>query len=171
MQAARSVGAFARPLPLFYALSQGGRAILAAHATKPWKARGHGLREVELKEPILDSTIGPTRNGLFPRVCETLGTGPLTDSIELGAAWLAIPELAFTVPPAPPWTRALRVFPEDTEKTFGLLHGGGVLVVPYEHRADELPDALANYPAADDARFARIPGAGLQSAPTPLGQG
>jgi hypothetical protein len=44
MDAAASVGYAARPLPLFYAISQAGRAIAAVHADDPWELSGHGLK-------------------------------------------------------------------------------------------------------------------------------
>ncbi|MGO9899681.1 MAG: YaaC family protein [Solirubrobacteraceae bacterium] len=44
MRAAEVVGPAARPLPLFYALSQAGRAIAAVHLPDPgWRLAGHGL--------------------------------------------------------------------------------------------------------------------------------
>ena len=43
-EAASAVGAASRPLPLFYCLSQAGRAICAAWKTEsPWEPTGHGL--------------------------------------------------------------------------------------------------------------------------------
>jgi YaaC-like Protein len=43
LDAARSVGPATRPLPLYYALSQAGRAIAAARRVHPWRLRFHGL--------------------------------------------------------------------------------------------------------------------------------
>src|SRR4051812_2951089 len=38
----------ARPLPLFYGLSQAGRAVIASRVTEePWKPRTHGIGEAE----------------------------------------------------------------------------------------------------------------------------
>jgi YaaC-like Protein len=45
MVAAAAVGLAARPLPLFYALGQAGRALLAAWGPN-YEIRGHGLRLV-----------------------------------------------------------------------------------------------------------------------------
>src|SRR5262249_1907144 len=44
-EAARAVGPLARPIPLFYALSQAGRAIAAAWLTQDWQIGEHGLTE------------------------------------------------------------------------------------------------------------------------------
>src|SRR4051812_39627121 len=42
--AAAKAGPASKPLPLFYALSQAGRAIAAAHnAAETWRIAGHGL--------------------------------------------------------------------------------------------------------------------------------
>ena len=43
MAAAGAATPRSRPLPLFYALSQAGRAIAAARAEVDWRLRGHGL--------------------------------------------------------------------------------------------------------------------------------
>jgi hypothetical protein len=44
MRAASDVGHAARPLPLFYSLSQAGRAMAAAHLDHPaWRLATHGL--------------------------------------------------------------------------------------------------------------------------------
>jgi hypothetical protein len=44
LRAAEAVGPAAQPLPIFYALSQAGRAIVAAHGADP-EIKGHGLAE------------------------------------------------------------------------------------------------------------------------------
>jgi hypothetical protein len=62
MGAATSVGYAARPLPLYYAISQASRAIAAAHADQPWKLKGHGLNTNRVVAYMADS-IG-RRNGL-----------------------------------------------------------------------------------------------------------
>jgi hypothetical protein len=43
MGAADAASAQTRPLALFYALSQGGRAIAAARLQGDWRLKGHGL--------------------------------------------------------------------------------------------------------------------------------
>src|SRR6266516_5009172 len=54
--AARVVGYAARPLPLFYALSQAGRAIAAAHLSGAWELRGHGLTvRPDMARPLLQT--------------------------------------------------------------------------------------------------------------------
>lgn len=63
LRAAEQVGPAARPLPLFYALSQAGRAVTAAHADEPWQLRGHGLQLKDEGLALLDRRVG-----LGPRV-------------------------------------------------------------------------------------------------------
>lgn len=55
--AATAVGPSSRPLPLFYALSQAGRAIAAAHAEGVWRLRMHGLSAPELDRLPLDIEV------------------------------------------------------------------------------------------------------------------
>src|SRR4051812_28939544 len=46
--AASAVGTASRPLPLFYCLSQAGRAVCAAwDETESWQPRAHGLGRIE----------------------------------------------------------------------------------------------------------------------------
>lgn len=67
--AAASVGPRTRPLPLYYALSQAGRAICAAWKANEWQPKSHGLNASEpskaqpLRFPIAiaDDTVGAFR--------------------------------------------------------------------------------------------------------------
>jgi hypothetical protein len=65
--AAETVGSASRPLLLFYALSQAGRAITAARGSMPWELRRHGLTWKEGSQPLLERTIEPEpRLSRFP---------------------------------------------------------------------------------------------------------
>jgi hypothetical protein len=59
--AAAAVGPASRPLPLFYALSQGGRAITAAHALGVWELAGHGISMPPQSSslPLLKKQVAP----------------------------------------------------------------------------------------------------------------
>src|SRR6266487_4757283 len=60
LQAAEAVGPASRPLPLFYALSQAGRAITAARCVRNWELRGHGLQMPDASgAPLLKRIIKP----------------------------------------------------------------------------------------------------------------
>jgi hypothetical protein len=114
MRAAESVDFAARPLPLFYAISQAGRAITAARGEEPWELSGHGLKHT-IKQTLLQSLVKPesgTKDS-FSRVCEATGNGHLTGPVELGGLWASLPEL-FTVDlPEEAWRRPLRVIPKE----------------------------------------------------------
>lgn len=117
LRAARDVSYVARPLPLFYALSQAGRAIVAAHGPQP-AVRGHGLREKKVKEPVTGMTVEPIagKPGLFGAVAGCLGSGGLSGPVELGALWSANPDLADTAHGSPDWPPALFVWPHDFDR-------------------------------------------------------
>jgi hypothetical protein len=93
LDAAETVGPASRPLLLFYALSQAGRAITAARGSMPWELRGHGLTWKEGSQPLLERTIEAESTGedSFHRVAETIGSGVLTGPVELGAVWASLP--------------------------------------------------------------------------------
>lgn len=96
MRAAEQVGPPARPLPLFYALSQAGRAVAAAHADEPWQLRGHGLQLKDEGRPLLDRHVsaegGPATS--FRRVAEATGSGFLAQPVTFSALCASLPDLA-----------------------------------------------------------------------------
>jgi hypothetical protein len=97
LKAAENVDAAARPLPLFYALSQAGRAIVAAHGENP-DIDGHGLAEDRDSAPddILQRRIKrtPKSNGkdAFGAVARATGSPDITGGLEIGAIWAALPQ-------------------------------------------------------------------------------
>jgi hypothetical protein len=96
MRAARSVGYASRPLPLFYAISQAGRAITAAWADQPWELHGHGLKFE--KGPTAFRSIvkpEPKATSSFQSVATVVHQGVvgLTGGVELGALWASLPDL------------------------------------------------------------------------------
>src|SRR5271155_3741251 len=63
IKAAAAASPGVRPLPLFYALSQAGRAIAAANLSGGWKLYGHGLSCPDLSvAEVLDLEIKPSKN-------------------------------------------------------------------------------------------------------------
>jgi hypothetical protein len=114
MRAAGSVDHAARPLPLFYAASQAGRAIAAARSEDPWELSGHGLK-YELKEPLFSSVIraAPGKRDSFSRVLASVSGGTLTGPVELGSLWASLPEVSEVDLPNEQWRRPLRVVPDD----------------------------------------------------------
>jgi hypothetical protein len=96
LKAAESVDAAARPLPLFYALSQAGRAIVAARGESP-DIDGHGLTEDRVQPTpahLLHRRIKrvPRKDGndAFGAVATATGSSDLVGSVELGAVWGAL---------------------------------------------------------------------------------
>jgi hypothetical protein len=89
----------ARPLPLFYALSQAGRAIAAAHLPGSGQLNGHGLglslggRGEEMPAAEMRKPRGQRKNGAFQDVALAIGSHPLAGPARLGALWSANPDL------------------------------------------------------------------------------
>ena len=101
LTAAASVGPASRPLPLYYALNQAGRAIVAAlqQPDRPWEPRIHGLSIGGPGEHGLQyTTINPQdtsdkRPGSFQVLAEVIRAPVLTESTMLMSVWAAIPGL------------------------------------------------------------------------------
>lgn len=119
MIAAAAIGPVSRPLPLYYAVLQAGKAIAAAWSDEDAPVSGHGLKQDRQREPaewhsdVLRFPVTPDERwpGVFAAVASTLGAVRLTGTVELGALWAALPEV--TPPPAgSPWPLALPVIPE-----------------------------------------------------------
>lgn len=158
IRSARVAVPAARPLPLFYALSQGGRAILAAHGPgTDWNTRGHGLVEGSVNEPILRSTIALDRRrpGLFAAVAGVTGSCVFGGRVELGQLWAALPtEAAYDENGR--WTPALQVWPRMYSKdpVEHMLGSGGkatVLLRKDGVSPEDLTSLLRRYPMAEGA--------------------
>ena len=116
LHAARTVGPASRPLPLFYALGQASRAIVAAHGDQP-DITSHGLAEDRTVQPedLLQRRIyrAPRKDGsdAFGAVARATGSGDLKHGAEIGALWAALPS-SYRVPVEswqPEWRLALDV--------------------------------------------------------------
>ncbi len=100
LAAAANSGHASRPLPLFYALSQAGRALAAARCEN-WQVDSHGLAEdraVTDDDPLLRRVQRRKRdNDAFSALCTALDApdpfGSSHAAIEIGAAWAALPSL------------------------------------------------------------------------------
>lgn len=95
---AASAGYASRPVPLFYGLSQAGRAIAAVSTLATgaeWRLRGHGIDVANLdqrpKLPML--TVGDKGTGSFTQLAPLLKSGTLPQQTPLGSLWRVIPEL------------------------------------------------------------------------------
>jgi hypothetical protein len=97
LAAARESGYATRPVQLFYALSQAGRAIVAASpriGNQDWRVNGHGLTANTSAQTAPDVTVTATRAGLFPSVAAALGLEPLVadEPAALRDLWPLLPE-------------------------------------------------------------------------------
>jgi hypothetical protein len=123
LTAAEVTGYASRPLPLFYALSQAGRAFAAAFAESP-KIGAHGLAEdrSSAEKSILCRRFRrrPFANDALSVVCTALELpDPFPEqgerTIALGAAWAAVPRLNMYVPDwQPSWAPVLSAYPSET---------------------------------------------------------
>lgn len=170
MRAAADVGPAASPLPLFYAVSQAGRAIAAARLDDPWRLSGHGLKSPAPSDSSIDllhRVVKPEgrapskgRRQSFAGVAEATNSAQLTSALELGAVWAAIPDLTPPLPQPPldedTWIRPLRVF----RPMFDAAHMRLADMRPLELLIDGLPSEadldtlcrrLGDYPMADRA--------------------
>lgn len=110
--AAATVGFAARPLPLFYALSQAGRAIVAAFELSDdnWQLKGHGIGSVGLdSDRLWDVEQQDQRSGSFVRVAEVLKSPSLPKRTRLGDSWANLPGLSGRQPADAYRARVLRV--------------------------------------------------------------
>jgi hypothetical protein len=100
LSSAEASGYAGRPVPLFYALSQAGRAIVAAFGDSP-VVDGHGLREHrthDVSVPFLDRAVdrAPTKRGIdaFSMVAHAIGSPVFKGTATLGSIWAATPGAA-----------------------------------------------------------------------------
>lgn len=150
-RAAESVGPAARPLPLFYALSQAGRAIAAARLVDRWRLSGHGLSALPstesniLRRPIAAKAKAEGRRDSFAGVAAATGSEAFNGTVELGRVWAAIPDFIepmHQMPDLDPeWRRPLRAFLVDES------HGDGS-INPLRQPLQLLLDGLT--PGASD---------------------
>jgi hypothetical protein len=95
--AASDTGYATRPVQLFYALSQAGRAIVAASprvSNQAWKVSGHGLTANTAAAVAADVSVTATRGGLFPAVASALDVEALVpdEPVALRELWPLLPE-------------------------------------------------------------------------------
>jgi YaaC-like Protein len=99
--AAAGAGFASRPLPVFYGLSQAGRAIAAASTTADdanWRLHGHGITVPNLDRdppsPLHELVVKDRGSGSFTQLAPLLRSGTLPDGAPLGRIWMTIPDLA-----------------------------------------------------------------------------
>jgi hypothetical protein len=100
LAAAREAGYATRPVQLFYALSQAGRAMVAASpriGNQAWRVSGHGLTANTNAVSAADVAVSAAKAGLFPSVAAALGIESLVpdEPVALRELWPLLPESAF----------------------------------------------------------------------------
>lgn len=107
--AAVTTGPAARPLPLFYGLSQAGRALAAARTpSDPWKPRSHGIGEASgnsTAATVADFRVEPRKGnpGAFALVADALASSALPGPTRLGDLWPLLPDIQrFALPSSGP---------------------------------------------------------------------
>jgi hypothetical protein len=107
--AAAATGPAARALPLFYGLSQAGRALFATRTPGDlWKPRGHGIGEGSGNSTgiaVADFEVEPRpgRAGAFALVAEALASSALPGPTRLGDLWPLLPDTQrFALPSSGP---------------------------------------------------------------------
>ena len=100
LTAAREAGYATRPVQLFYALSQAGRAVVTASpriGNQEWQVHGHGLTASTSGALVSDVTVTTAKTGLFPAVAAALGVAtPISgESIAVREFWPLLPEALF----------------------------------------------------------------------------
>jgi hypothetical protein len=102
MAAAEMASAQTRPLSLFYALSQAGRSIAAAHLPEEWRLKGHGLRAIGIDSPDLtDVEVGPVSGKAldsFAGVAAATGSETLAGPVGLVELWASLPGVSQLIP-------------------------------------------------------------------------
>lgn len=98
VRAARAVGYASRPILLFYAWSQAGRAVAAvsvATGNEQYRLTGHGLHVADLDQrpPLHRLTLIDKGKGAFTQLAAMLDSGSLPKGATLGQVWAAIPNL------------------------------------------------------------------------------
>jgi hypothetical protein len=94
MRAAGAAGPAARPLPLFYALSQAGRAIVAVRGGT--SHRGHRLKLDSPADNLLATLIRPFERGKHPgqfqAVAAAINSPALPEPVPLEGLFASLPE-------------------------------------------------------------------------------
>ena len=110
-QAADAVSYAAKPLLLFYSLSQAGRAIAAAHLPDRFELEGHGIqfRLGNPKNVLMGTVSKQSIGGTFQGVAAAAGSATIDRPVQIGALWAANPDLAAVPIPSQfgDWPRAV----------------------------------------------------------------
>lgn len=164
-RAATVVSPAARPLPLFYGLSQAGRTIAAASPKlggNAWQLRGHGIKCYELEGALssvrVDIAGKSGSAGSFVRLSEVLNSPLWEDGVvDLGHLWDSLPvnRVSPLVEPLTHRRTALELaLPDFSQSQHPLLTAAidfiPLWVVESAVPRDALSDYLSSFPGAAD---------------------
>src|SRR5487761_305066 len=170
MDSAASVGYPARPLPLFYALSQAGRAIAAARG-----GHDHQVHGLTLDRPIpanlLEATVSPQSHvksvGQFEAVSNSVQSQVTRGSVQLGALIHSLPEMSIELAASPDWPKALPLFVVPWDKVPSPGNTRIALVMEESSvAAASLGTVLGKYPQAKRIGFNQMVAAAFLTLPT-----
>jgi len=132
LTAAGAVGYATKPVQLFYALNQAGRAIAAVHADEPWEIGSHGAG-VKSSAEVGATTVEPDKKprGAMRVVADATGSELWEGPVTVGSLWASLPEL-----PADPDLVGSVDRPLEVELDY------------FDYRSVPLPSNLAVYTAS-----------------------
>lgn len=154
-EASTLIDAAARPLTLFYGLSQAGRALSAALADDEWKLKGHGIRARSIEQGLLAVQVQDNGRGSFTQLASVLDSPSIPSEVPLHAAWATLPEAREHPLPCPNDIPVLRLWPEHLDWTVrsrvanGYLCGLPSSVAQSSNPKAAVADFLKNYPSAE----------------------
>jgi hypothetical protein len=161
LDAAGDTGYATRPVQLFYALSQAGRAIVAASprvGNQAWQVSGHGLTARTNAAVAADVTVTAAKAGLFPAVASAMGAQPLVpeEPATLRELWPLLPETA-DAPLTPGAMLPALLFFQDRWPAADTFNGAEVHWIPrqvhdlYGQDRVRVKEHLDRYPALRDS--------------------
>ena len=164
LHAAEATGYAARPLPLFYALAQAGRAIVACRGGEPASRHGLRVRDEDLcSEDPFEWLVSPREDGWFQAVAVATRSPALAQPAPLGALMASLPELSIPMLRGNEYLRALYVEPlpgPDPERLpidgFRWLRVGIAIDRDAATSPEDVKALLLRYPAAAQAGY-RLP--------------
>jgi hypothetical protein len=180
MTAAGAATPRSRPLPLFYALSQAGRAIAAARAEEDWQLRGHGLSAPSLDvSDVCDLLIHPapsrTKSGgvdSFGAIATLGGSESLSNPVSIGALWASLPGACEYLPEDDRWLRPLHAVPREpgTQPAFDCTRLSADLIGVRGKSLEDARVELGDYPLASDVDLPTVQNIFVREM-TPFGHG
>lgn len=174
-----SVGYEAKPLLLFYALSQAGRAISAASpvAGDQWQLQGHGVTCNNIGADVqpADLLVVNAGDGSFTKLANILKSPSLTAETTLAYLWGLLPDSKqFPLPGSDQYPATLGLFPAESSRPrdaaflLSTPHVEGTITGlpdrffgPAESRDDLATYLETNYPALSGLEILTAPGVAL----------